>query len=116
MRLIAFGLVSHEEASRKEKIKAFLTIFFALSIIKEISTSFYLPSPPYSNEPTTEYMVMRCIPESQRTFGLGIEFAIIRLFGSIPAPIIFGLVIDSTCQIWQEDDDASCQNVSRLYL
>ena len=59
-------------------------------------------------------MVMRCIPESQRTFGLGIEFAIIRLFGSIPAPIIFGLVIDSTCQIWQEEDD-SCGEVGDQY-
>lgn len=64
----------------------------------------------FSNEPTTEYMVMRCIPESQRTFGLGIEFAIIRLFGSIPAPIIFGLVIDSTCQIWQEEDDSCAES------
>lgn len=58
----------------------------------------------FSNEPTTEYMVMRCIPESQRTYGLGIEFAIIRIFGGIPAPILFGMVIDSTCQIWQEGD------------
>lgn len=29
------------------------------------------------------------------------QFVIFRLFGYIPAPIVFGNLIDSTCMLWK---------------
>lgn len=39
--------------------------------------------------------------EEERSFALGMQFVIFRLFGYIPAPIVFGNLIDSTCLLWQ---------------
>ncbi len=39
--------------------------------------------------------------EEERSFALGMQFVIFRLFGYIPAPIVFGNLIDSTCILWQ---------------
>lgn len=39
--------------------------------------------------------------EEERSFALGMQFVIFRLFGYIPAPILFGNLIDSTCLLWK---------------
>ncbi|KAG4071905.1 hypothetical protein HA402_006066 [Bradysia odoriphaga] len=46
-------------------------------------------------------IVLRSVSEEERSFALGMQFVIFRLFGYIPAPIIFGTLIDSTCLLWQ---------------
>lgn len=43
----------------------------------------------------------RCVPEKQRSFGVSIQWLIIRLFGSIPGPVVFGAVIDKACVFWK---------------
>lgn len=43
----------------------------------------------------------RSVSEEERSFALGMQFVIFRLFGYIPAPIVFGNLIDSTCILWQ---------------
>ena len=45
----------------------------------------------------------RCVAENQRTLALGIQSCIFRLIGTIPGPILFGVVFDSSCLFWQED-------------
>lgn len=45
----------------------------------------------------------RCVAEQQRTLALGVQSVMWRLFGSIPGPIIFGAVFDSTCIFWQRE-------------
>lgn len=45
----------------------------------------------------------RCVPESQGSFALGINQLIIRIFAFIPAPIVFGYIIDAACRLHQED-------------
>lgn len=47
--------------------------------------------------------VLRCVPSSQRSFSLGINWVFVRLLGAIPGPIIFGTVIDKSCVLWNED-------------
>ncbi|KAH3747199.1 solute carrier organic anion transporter family member 4A1-like isoform X1 [Dreissena polymorpha] len=44
---------------------------------------------------------LRCIPNEQRSLGLGIQWIIARCLGSIPGPILFGKLIDITCKLWQ---------------
>nr|XP_057941603.1 solute carrier organic anion transporter family member 4A1 [Doryrhamphus excisus]XP_057941604.1 solute carrier organic anion transporter family member 4A1 [Doryrhamphus excisus]XP_057941605.1 solute carrier organic anion transporter family member 4A1 [Doryrhamphus excisus] len=53
---------------------------------------------------------LRCVPDSQRSFGLGIQWIIVRTFGGIPGPIAFGSMIDISCLLWQDQcgDQGSC--------
>ncbi|KAE8635702.1 hypothetical protein XENTR_v10002710 [Xenopus tropicalis] len=44
--------------------------------------------------------ILRCVPDKQRSFALGVQWSLIRLLGSIPGPIVFGVVIDSSCILW----------------
>ncbi|KAG7248993.1 hypothetical protein CRUP_021298, partial [Coryphaenoides rupestris] len=51
-----------------------------------------------------------CVPDSQRSFGLGIQWIVVRTLGSIPGPIAFGSVIDLSCMLWQDKcgEQGSC--------
>ncbi|XP_054618037.1 solute carrier organic anion transporter family member 4A1 [Dunckerocampus dactyliophorus] len=53
---------------------------------------------------------LRCVPDSQRSFGLGIQWIVVRTFGGIPGPIAFGSMIDISCLLWQDQcgDQGSC--------
>uniref|UniRef100_A0A3Q1GZJ5 Solute carrier organic anion transporter family member n=1 Tax=Anabas testudineus TaxID=64144 RepID=A0A3Q1GZJ5_ANATE len=53
---------------------------------------------------------LRCVPDSQRSFGLGIQWIVVRTLGGIPGPIAFGSVIDISCLLWQDrcDEQGSC--------
>lgn len=46
-------------------------------------------------------IVLRSVTEEERSFALGMQFVIFRLFGYIPAPILFGKLIDSSCLLWK---------------
>ncbi|XP_055682456.1 solute carrier organic anion transporter family member 5A1 isoform X2 [Lutzomyia longipalpis] len=46
-------------------------------------------------------IVLRSVSNEERSFALGMQFVIFRLFGYIPAPIVFGSLIDSTCLLWK---------------
>ncbi|XP_078070846.1 solute carrier organic anion transporter family member 4C1-like [Mustelus asterias] len=47
--------------------------------------------------------VLRCVPDKQRSFALGIQWLFVRILGTIPGPILFGTVIDISCVLWNED-------------
>ncbi|KAK3087002.1 hypothetical protein FSP39_000238 [Pinctada imbricata] len=53
---------------------------------------------------------LRCVPQQERSFALGIQWIIARCLGSIPGPILFGKIIDLTCLLWQKKctEDGSC--------
>lgn len=44
---------------------------------------------------------LRCVAEAQRSFALGIQWIVVRLLGTIPAPILFGVLMDASCVLWQ---------------
>ncbi|XP_013775144.1 solute carrier organic anion transporter family member 4A1-like [Limulus polyphemus] len=46
---------------------------------------------------------LRCVAESQKSFALGIQWITVRLLGTIPGPVLFGSLIDLSCDVWQED-------------
>ncbi|KAK1345097.1 hypothetical protein QTO34_013803 [Cnephaeus nilssonii] len=48
--------------------------------------------------------ILRCVNQNQRSLALGIQFMMLRLLGSIPGPIIFGVTIDSTCILWDVNE------------
>ncbi|XP_067030359.1 solute carrier organic anion transporter family member 4A1-like [Acropora muricata] len=57
----------------------------------------------FSNNIPATTATLRCVPESQGSFALGINQLIIRIFAFIPAPIVFGYIIDAACRLHQED-------------
>ncbi|XP_070295618.1 solute carrier organic anion transporter family member 4A1-like [Salvelinus sp. IW2-2015] len=65
--------------------------------------TFLLVSPPST-------ATFRCVPDSQRSFGLGIQWIVVRSLGGIPGPIAFGSVIDISCLLWQDQcgEQGSC--------
>lgn len=48
---------------------------------------------------------LRCVREDQRSFALGIQWIKVRLLGTIPAPLLFGFLIDLSCSLWS----SSCE-------
>ncbi|XP_065142228.1 solute carrier organic anion transporter family member 4A1 [Paramisgurnus dabryanus] len=55
---------------------------------------------------------LRCVPDSQRSFGLGIQWIVVRTLGGIPGPIAFGSMIDISCLLWEE----KCGEYGSCYL
>ncbi|XP_053330553.1 solute carrier organic anion transporter family member 4C1 [Spea bombifrons] len=51
--------------------------------------------------------IIRCVPDKQRSFALGVQWSFIRLLGSIPGPITFGVLIDSSCMLWNINECGS---------
>ncbi|KPJ15355.1 Solute carrier organic anion transporter family member 4A1 [Papilio machaon] len=66
---------------------------------------------------------LRCVREDQRSFALGIQWIKVRLLGTIPAPLLFGFLIDLSCSLWEPacDSTGACllydnYNMSRYML
>jgi len=91
----AMDISDHIVATREpcrghcDKLPIFLTVTFLFSLLT------FLGSMPALSA------TLRCVAEQQRSFALGIQWIIVRLIGSIPAPIIFGAIMDATCILWQ---------------
>ncbi|XP_064620771.1 solute carrier organic anion transporter family member 4A1-like [Lineus longissimus] len=47
-------------------------------------------------------VTLRVVPENLRGYALAVQWVFMRFFGSFPGPIIFGLVLDSSCIVWQD--------------
>ncbi|NXO25478.1 SO4C1 protein, partial [Cisticola juncidis] len=66
----------------------FLTFFFFAVVFTFMATT-----------PTT-VAILRCVPDKQRSFALGVQLVFLRLLGTIPGPILFGVAIDKSCTLW----------------
>ncbi|XP_004949364.1 solute carrier organic anion transporter family member 4C1 isoform X2 [Gallus gallus] len=53
--------------------------------------------------PTT-VAVLRCVPDKQRSFALGVQSVFLRLLGTVPGPILFGFAIDNSCSLWDVNE------------
>lgn len=43
---------------------------------------------------------IRCVEEKDKTLAIGFGMSMVRLFASVPSPILFGYIIDNACLIW----------------
>jgi sodium-independent organic anion transporter len=53
-----------------------------------------------NNVPATN-VIFRAVAPQHRSLAMGLQSGTFRLFGSIPGPIVFGAIIDSTCKLKQ---------------
>ncbi|XP_030377151.1 solute carrier organic anion transporter family member 4A1 [Scaptodrosophila lebanonensis] len=58
---------------------------------------------------------LRCVQDEQRSFALGIQWIKVRLLGTIPAPLIFGALIDESCVLWHESCDKQAGGACLVY-
>uniref|UniRef100_A0A7M5XGD7 Solute carrier organic anion transporter family member n=1 Tax=Clytia hemisphaerica TaxID=252671 RepID=A0A7M5XGD7_9CNID len=47
---------------------------------------------------------LRVVPEGQGSFAMGFQQIFVRFLGFIPAPTLFGSLIDKSCKLWHEDE------------
>lgn len=52
--------------------------------------------------------ILRCVPERQKSFALGVQGILVRTLGAIPGPIVLGSLIDQACVLKQSQDQGSC--------
>ncbi|KAK3850220.1 hypothetical protein Pcinc_043064 [Petrolisthes cinctipes] len=84
----------------------FLAIFFVVMML-----TFIISLPALSG-------TLRCVPDSHRSFALGLQWIVIRLLGTIPGPILFGSLFDNTCTLWQNTcgRGGACRSYDNFYM
>ncbi|XP_055998205.1 solute carrier organic anion transporter family member 4A1-like isoform X2 [Ostrea edulis] len=95
----AYMAVTGKCESSCSMLPLFMAIFFFIMLL-----TFTISMPALS-------ATLRCVPQHESSFALGIQWIIARCLGSIPGPILFGKMIDLTCLLWQikcDDNEGSC--------
>ncbi|EDV22668.1 uncharacterized protein TRIADDRAFT_11569, partial [Trichoplax adhaerens] len=70
------------------------------NMIPFLATLFVLMIFTFLKTVPTQQVLLRCVPESQRSFSLGVQWLFLRLLGNVPGPIIMGSIIDRSCILW----------------
>ena len=84
-----------------------LSLFIVISFLSMFFT--FIISIP------TNASTLRSVPPQHRSMALGIQTIVARIIGGIPGPILFGLFIDNTCKLWQQDSSSGRRNKKYLF-
>ncbi|XP_048788245.1 solute carrier organic anion transporter family member 4C1 isoform X2 [Lagopus muta] len=87
-----FEAISGKCSTRCKYLPLFLIYFFFAVVFTFMAVT-----------PST-VAVLRCVPDKQRSFALGVQSVFLRLLGTVPGPILFGFAIDKSCSLWDVDE------------
>ena len=65
---------------------------------------------------------LRVVGVGQQSLALGFRQIIIRFLGYVPGPILFGVMIDASCEVWRGGDEGSngdtvnCVEYNEMYF
>ncbi|XP_056140449.1 solute carrier organic anion transporter family member 2B1 [Lampris incognitus] len=45
-------------------------------------------------------MILRTVPPEDKSFAVGVQYMLFRVLAFMPAPVLYGIAIDSTCILW----------------
>nr|XP_056714796.1 solute carrier organic anion transporter family member 2B1 [Euleptes europaea] len=71
----------------------FLTPFMVLSCIAGFMASI--------TQTPSFMLILRNVKAEDKSFAIGIQFLLLRLTAWLPAPVLYGTIIDTTCILWQ---------------
>uniref|UniRef100_A0A8R1DZ66 Solute carrier organic anion transporter family member n=1 Tax=Caenorhabditis japonica TaxID=281687 RepID=A0A8R1DZ66_CAEJA len=60
-------------------------------------------------------VILRTVDYNERSFALGIQWIMIRVIGTIPAPVLFGWMFDVSCIKYQSDSCGSSSSECLMY-
>ncbi|XP_074058510.1 solute carrier organic anion transporter family member 4C1-like [Macrotis lagotis] len=103
---IVEGDVIDAQAGKCESRCKNLPIFFAFFFATVMFT--FMAGTPIT------VAILRCVFDRQHSLALGVQFLLIRLLGTIPGPMIFGIAIDSSCVLW-DLNDCGVRGACRIY-
>lgn len=106
VRLAVDSAIREKCPSTCNLMLVFLVIFFVVMLL-----TFVISLPAVS-------ATLRCVPDSHRSFALGLQWIVVRLLGTIPGPILFGALIDNTCTLWQTTcgTTGACRSYDNFYM
>ena len=58
---------------------------------------------------------LRAVREEERSLALGLQSIILRVVGSIPGPILFGVFMDKACSLWEQTCGNCCLISKDIY-
>lgn len=58
-------------------------------------------------------IILRSVQHELQSFALGLENCIMKILAQIPAPILFGIIIDDQCLFWSQ---ASCDRRGSCFV
>ncbi|CAF0934114.1 unnamed protein product [Rotaria sordida] len=58
-------------------------------------------------------IILRSVQHELQSFGLGLENCIMKILAQIPAPILFGIIIDNQCLFWSQ---ATCDRRGSCFI
>eukprot|EP00057_Strongylocentrotus_purpuratus_P033129 XP_790304.3 PREDICTED: solute carrier organic anion transporter family member 4A1 isoform X1 [Strongylocentrotus purpuratus] len=91
-----YGTVERGRCSQKCDYR---WLFYILMFLAFLSTSMLIVP--------TWTATVRCVEHSLRGLALGVQTVMYGALGNVPAPIIFGLLIDRSCLLWETTCDGS---------
>lgn len=62
---------------------------------------------------TSNFLIsVRCVKPEDKSISMGMSLTILSIFAFIPAPILFGWIIDQTCLVWGK----TCSGTGNCWL
>ena len=80
-------------------------IIYEYNLIEVLSRNRKTELTPYF--PSGCKTLIRTVSSDDKPLALAMQTLFLRVFGTIPAPVIIGTLIDQTCEVWQETESGT---------